>query len=44
MSQKMGPGVEQVFVFDSIVYSGVSMDDFALPAEIEAMVSGAEAE
>lgn len=44
MSQKMGPGIEQVFAFDSIVYSGVSMDDFALPAEIEAMVSGAEAE
>ena len=41
---KIGPGMEQVLLINSLKFDGVTEADFALPAAIQALVGGGEAE
>ncbi len=41
---KLGPGMEQVLLINSLKFDGVTAADFALPAEIQALVGGGESE
>jgi hypothetical protein len=44
ITMKIGPGMEQVLLINSVKFDGVTEADFVLPAEIQVLVGGGEAE